>query len=61
MLKDIAMDRADLVVKERRSFSFEPMSSYERRVIHMVLGGRYDVICESEGEGAERHIVIKPA
>jgi predicted RNA-binding protein Jag len=35
------------------------MSSYERRLCHMVLAKIEGVISESEGEGEERHIVIK--
>jgi spoIIIJ-associated protein len=60
MLRDMALDRADMVAKERRSFSFSPMSSYERRIIHMALEGKNEIACESEGDGVERHIVIKP-
>jgi len=61
MLRDMALDRADMVAKEQRSFSFSPMSSYERRIIHMALEGKNEIVCESDGEGAERHIVIRPA
>jgi spoIIIJ-associated protein len=36
------------------------MSAYERKIIHAELADRSDVITESQGNGAERHIVIKP-
>lgn len=36
------------------------MSSYERRLCHMALEGIEDVVGESEGEGEDRHLVIKP-
>lgn len=36
------------------------MSSYERRLCHMALQGIGGVVGESEGEGEERHLVIKP-
>lgn len=36
------------------------MSSYERRLCHMALQEVEGVTSESEGEGEERHIVIKP-
>ena len=36
------------------------MSSYERRIIHNKLSEWRDVYTESEGEGSERAIVIKP-
>lgn len=35
------------------------MSSYERRLCHMVIQGIEGVVSESEGEGEARHIVIK--
>lgn len=36
-----------------------PMTSYERRLIHMAVADFADVEAESEGEGLERHIVVK--
>lgn len=59
ILKDFAIDKADQAVQERRNVFLRPMSSYERRIIHLALQNRQDVICESEGLGLERHIVIK--
>ena len=38
----------------------EPMSSDERRLIHIALAEDPDVVTESEGEGDERHVVVKP-
>lgn len=61
MIKDLAIDRANQVASERKAISLSPMSSYERRIVHLALQDRDDVACESEGEGQERHVVIKPA
>ena len=36
------------------------MNSYERRVVHAKLSDWRDVYTESEGEGKDRHVVIKP-
>jgi len=36
------------------------MSSYERRICHMIVAEINGVVSESEGEGEERHVVIKP-
>jgi len=36
------------------------MSAYERRLCHMALVEMEGITSESEGEGEERHIVIKP-
>ncbi len=36
-----------------------PMSSYERRIVHMVLADHPEVTSESEGEGPSRRIVVR--
>ncbi len=61
MIRDLALDKAGQASNEKRNVALHPMTAYERRVVHMALQGRKDVICESEGDGPERHIVIKPA
>ena len=38
----------------------EPMSAYDRRLIHNALTNFKGIKTESEGEGINRHIVIKP-
>jgi spoIIIJ-associated protein len=38
----------------------KPASSYERKIVHDVVS-EAGLVSESEGEGRERHIVIKPA
>jgi len=35
------------------------MSAYERRICHMVLADIEGISSDSEGEGEERHIVIR--
>jgi spoIIIJ-associated protein len=48
-------------VRETRSpFRFNPMSSADRRVIHVTLHGAAGVRTTSEGVGDRRHIVIFP-
>lgn len=37
----------------------EPMPAEERRLIHMALAQHPDVVTESEGEGDDRHVVVK--
>ena len=37
----------------------EPMSSDERRLVHLALAEHPNVVTESEGEGDERHVVVK--
>ncbi len=38
----------------------KPMSSYERKIVHDIIS-EAGLVSESEGEGRDRHIVIKPA
>lgn len=38
----------------------KPMSAYERKIVHDVVAD-LGLISESEGEGAQRHIVVSPA
>lgn len=38
----------------------KPMSSYERKIVHDLVSAK-GLVSESEGEGRERHIVVKPA
>lgn len=40
--------------------SLKPMSAADRRIIHK-LAGEHGLITESEGEGRDRHVVLKPA
>lgn len=59
-LKDYARTIASRVGRERVEVEMEPMSSYERRVVHTELTSRPDVATESRGEGLERRVVVKP-
>ncbi len=60
-LKDLAKDLADEVALNKEEKVLFPMPAYERRIIHTELSQRTDIITESQGEGQDRHIVIKPA
>ena len=59
-LKDMARSAADDVAITKKEKELAPMPAYERRIIHMELAERADVVTESRGEGPDRHIVIKP-
>jgi spoIIIJ-associated protein len=59
-LKVLAKDSADQVALTKEEKAFPPMPSYERRIIHAELSQRTDVATESQGEGSDRHIVIRP-
>ncbi|MEX0668695.1 MAG: R3H domain-containing nucleic acid-binding protein [Candidatus Saccharimonadales bacterium] len=55
-----AQDLAEAVIKNGKEHEMQPMSSYERRVVHKALGEIEGVTTESIGEGRDRRLVIKP-
>lgn len=59
-LKDLARSLADEVSLSKKEKILPSMSAYERRIIHLELAGRFDIITESIGQDFERKIVIKP-
>jgi spoIIIJ-associated protein len=59
-LKSSALEFADEVAITGKEKILPPMSSYERRIVHMQLSSRKDVITESVGNEPERKIIIKP-
>ncbi len=58
-LEKLATNLALKVKKTRRSATLEPMSSYERRIIHAALQDDKEVETHSEGQGSYRHVIIK--
>jgi len=59
-LKELARQMADEVALKKEQKILEPMSAYERRIIHLELAERSDVTTQSIGEEPERRIVISP-
>lgn len=59
-LESYAKQMAEKVKTSRKPFTFEPMSSFERRIIHVALSNDPDVTTESMGEGEDRKVVILP-
>jgi len=59
-LKELARSLADEVSLTKKEKTLTPMPAYERRIIHLELSSRSDVISESTGEEPDRKIVIKP-
>ncbi len=50
---------ADQVVLLQQDKTLNPMTSYERRIIHLELSKRKDIKTESIGEEKERKIIIR--
>lgn len=59
-LKDLSQELAGQVIETKRSVMLQPMSSYERRIVHLELAERSDIVTESIGEEPERRVVIRP-
>jgi len=55
-----AMTAAESVKRTRRPFHFNPMSSRERRIIHLSLRNETDIRSESTGTGPFRQVVVLP-
>jgi spoIIIJ-associated protein len=51
---------AQRVRETRAPFRFNPMSSADRRIIHLTLQGAAGVRTSSEGVGDQRHVVVLP-
>jgi spoIIIJ-associated protein len=59
-LKQLARKVAEKAVKYDRSFALEPMSAYERRIIHTEVQTIKGVSTYSVGTDAERKVIICP-
>ena len=59
-LEILATKTAKEVAQTRIAVKLDPMNAFDRRIIHTKLSEWRDVITESEGEGEERALVIKP-
>ncbi len=59
-IKEMALSLAEKVVAQGKEEPLYNLKASERRVVHMVLTDHPKVKTESEGEGPDRHIIIKP-
>ena len=59
-LRAAATVAAEKVRKTGTPYHFSPMSSRERRIVHLALRDESDLRTESEGEGPQRRLVVYP-
>ena len=59
-LKKLASNLAQKVKFSGHEVQLSLLSPTERRIIHLYLANHPDVTTVSEGEGRERHLIIKP-
>lgn len=57
-LENLAANIARKVKTTKRSVTLEPMSTYERRIIHAALQGEKQIVTHSEGNDPYRNIVV---
>ena len=60
-LEQLADRMADKALRLNQRMEFEPMQSYERKIIHNQLANRIDIETYSEGTEPNRYLVIEPA
>ena len=49
------------VIQTKKSVTLEPMTSRDRRIVHLTLESNNNVLTESTGEGFSRKITVYPA
>lgn len=59
-LEALAKGSAGEAIAQGAPVALEPMSPFERRIVHMALSDWPDVETRSEGEGPDRRVVIIP-
>jgi spoIIIJ-associated protein len=59
-LRQNALDLAGQVKESGQECVLDPMSAFDRRIVHTALAGNPDIYTYSEGEEPERCVVISP-
>lgn len=59
-LKNMAQDAAEKVKQTGSPQPLYDLTANQRRIVHTILADDPQVVTESEGEGRERHLVVKP-
>lgn len=60
-IERIALRKADEVVKRGRPVQLTPMTPAERKIVHLTLRGRGDVVTASQGREPNRSVIISPS
>ncbi len=59
-LKTLALETKERVLSDGREMAIPELKSWERRVVHLLLEKDKEVVSESQGEGRDRVLVVKP-
>jgi spoIIIJ-associated protein len=60
-LAALAKSTAERVAQSRQSEEFEPMTAFERKIVHDVVAAVEGAISESLGEEPNRRVIVRPA
>ncbi|MGH3022120.1 MAG: RNA-binding cell elongation regulator Jag/EloR [Gaiellaceae bacterium] len=60
-LEGLADRAASDALQSHRPVPLEPMTAVERKIVHLHLADRADVVTSSEGTEPNRHVVVAPA
>ena len=59
-LKTLALETKERVLSDGKEIVIPELKSWERRIVHLLLEKDEEVISESQGEGRDRVLVVKP-
>jgi len=60
-LKKIALEASQEVLGTNRPYRFQPLSAFERRIIHAIIAENYsNLSTQSDGEGCSRRVMLLP-
>ena len=59
-LKTLALETKERVTTSGKEMIIPELKSWERRVVHLLLEKDEEVVSESQGEGRDRVLVVKP-
>ena len=59
-LNVLAKDTRERVLAEGKEIAIPELKSWERRVVHLLLQNDEKVISESQGEGRDRVLIVRP-
>lgn len=58
-LKSLALRAAREAKESGQNVGLLPLNAFERRIVHIALKEEEGISTESEGEGEERHVIVK--
>jgi len=59
-LKTLALETKERVLLDGKEIAIPELKSWERRIVHLLLQEDEDVVSESQGEGRDRVLIVKP-